>query len=388
MDAFFAQVEKRDNPHLMDKPVIIGGHPENYSRGVVSTCCYIARKYGVKSAMSTTEAYRRCPEGIFITPNGKKYSNVSREIMAIFHQYTPLVEPVSIDEAFLDVSGCEKLFGPPLEIAKDIQKKVYDITNLTCSIGVAPNKFLAKLASDLKKPNGITVINSDEISEVLDPLAVNKIWGIGPKQKHKLSSLGINTIKDLKKLSLEQLKSLFGINGSQLYNLSRGVDYRKVQKADEVKSVSNEQTFMEDISDPNLIRKILLELSDKVSRRLRNQKIKGKTVSIKVRDHNFNTYSSQITVTNPVCLPSDIYKIAMDLFNKPEYEGRKIRLLGVGVSNLSSETCQYQIDLFEDEDLKEKEATLQKSIDNILDKYGDKVIYRASLKTKEYGRDN
>lgn len=383
MDAFFAAVEKRDNPKLQHKPVIIGGHPNKYPRGVVSTCCYEARKYGVRSAMSSHEAFRRCPNGIFVLPNHDEYLKVSREIMDIFYGFSPLVEPLSIDEAFIDVTGCEKLFGTPLTIAKSIQARVLKLTGLTCSIGIAPNKFLAKLASDLKKPNGITLIKEDEVSKILDPLSVGKIWGIGPKQQEKLGTMGIKTIGNLKKLTEDQLTNLLGISGTKLWSLARGIDLRQVSIHSKVKSISNEQTFMEDIDDKETIRRYIINLSDKVSRRMRIQGLKGKTVTLKLRFSDFKTITSQITLDNPGNLPSEICKTALTAYNdNKETKNKKIRLIGVGVSNLCDEDNVEQISFFEDRSAKDKEQNLQGSIDNILKKYGDEALYRASFKKK------
>ncbi|QNO15682.1 DNA polymerase IV [Alkalicella caledoniensis] len=379
MDAFFAAVEKRDNPTLKDKPVIVGGHPHKYPRGVVSTCCYEARKYGVRSAMSTYEALKRCPGGVFVLPQQDKYTEVSREIIKVFSQYTPLVEPISIDEAFLDVSGCEKLFGSPSNIAEGIQRKIFEVTSLTCSIGIAQNKFLAKLASDLNKPNGITFINPNEIEKTLDPLPVSKIWGIGPKQQKKLYDIGVKTIGNLKRLSVEQLTPLFGINAPKLWNLSRGIDDRVVETETVIKSISNEQTFMEDIEDIDILKHYLVFLTDKVSRRMRNQNIKGKTITLKLKFSDFTTSTSQTTLDVPVNLPSEIFNIALPLL-KGGTKKRRVRLLGVGVSNLSLDGSGEQMSLFEDTSSKEKEKKLQGSIDNILEKFGDKALYRASSK--------
>lgn len=380
MDAFFANVEKRDNPELMDLPVIVGIHPKKSSRGVVSTCCYIARRYGIKSAMSTVEAIRLCPEAVFVEPSSLRYSEVSKKVMKCFFNYTPQVEPVSIDEAFLDVSGCEKLFGGPMEIAKSLKKQIYEKTSLTCSVGIAPNKFLAKLASDLNKPNGITLITKDNMEEILDPLPVNKIWGVGKKQKEKLFSMGIKTISDLKKLEQWHLQTLFGVLGVNLYNLSRGIDHRKVETAQETKSISNEITFNEDIIEERIIKSYLLTLSDKVSRRLRNHGFIGKTVHVKIKYSDFKTVTSQISLSDPTSLPSEIFRSVWDLYLKREAKGKKIRLIGVGVSNLYPDNYTQQLSLFTDSEKKEKENNLLNSLDSILEKYGEKAIYRGSEK--------
>lgn len=380
MDAFFASIEKSDNAKLMDLPVIVGTHPKKSTRGVVSTCCYIARKYGVKSAMSTVQALILCPEAVFIEPNLLKYAEVSKKVMECFFSFTPQVEPVSIDEAFLDISGCENLFGSPMEIAKSLRKEIYKKTSLTCSVGIAPNKFLAKLASDLNKPNGITLITKDNIEQILDPLPVHKIWGVGKKQKEKLFSIGIKTIADLKRLEKAHLETLFGVLGANLYNLSRGIDYRKVETAQETKSISNEITFSEDIIEESIIKSYLLKLSDKVSRRLRKHCLIGKTIHLKIKYNDFETVTSQASVSDPTSLPSEIFRSVWNLYLKRQLKAKKIRLIGVGVSNLYPDNYTQQLSLFTDSKKKERENKLLNSLDSILEKYGEKAICRGSEK--------
>ncbi|MFW6389538.1 MAG: DNA polymerase IV, partial [Halanaerobiales bacterium] len=235
MDAFFAAVEQLDNPELKGKPVIVGGtHLDN--RGVVSTASYEARKYGVHSAMAIVEAKRLCPDGIFVSGRMKRYQEISANIFDIFKGFTPLVEKISIDEAFLDLTGCHKLFGDSYQIGSKIKNKIKEELGITASIGLAPNKFLAKLASDMDKPDGFFIIEEDQIDNILEPLSVRKIWGVGKKSAELLESRGIKTIRDLKQLSQNDLKALFGKSGTKLYKLCRGIDNRRVSTEEEVKS--------------------------------------------------------------------------------------------------------------------------------------------------------
>src|SRR5690554_2393649 len=252
MDAFYAAVEQMDKPELKGKPVIVGGVSLS-NRGVVSTASYEARKYGVHSAMPIVEAKRLCPDAVFLPGRHERYSEVSRQIFEIFYQYTPLVEQISIDEAFLDLTGCSRLFGDSIQIGRRIKEDIYNKFGLTASIGLARNKFLAKLASDMEKPDGFFVIEDKDIDRILEPLDVNKIWGVGKKTAEILRSRGIDTIGRLKTLPLEELENLLGKNGIRLYYLSRGIDNRRVEVDNPVKSISHEEIFAENISDKNAI---------------------------------------------------------------------------------------------------------------------------------------
>ncbi|HLV09626.1 MAG TPA: DNA polymerase IV, partial [Halanaerobiales bacterium] len=275
MDAFFASVEQLDNPDISGKQVIVGGLGK---RGVVSTASYEARKYGVHSAMPMTEARKLCPEGIFISGRHKRYAELSGDIYQIFKNYTPLVEKVSIDEAFLDLKGCHRLFGNSVEIGKKIKKEIKNKTGLTASAGLAPNKFLAKLASDMDKPDGFFVIEEDRIAEILEPLSVNKMWGVGKKATKVLKNKGISTVGQLKKLSLNELSAIFDKMGIQLYYLSRGIDNRSVSQDDEIKSISHEETYSQDLKDREEIYQKLLSMAERVSRRMRKKGYKGNTI--------------------------------------------------------------------------------------------------------------
>ncbi len=372
MDAFFAAVEQLDNPELKGKAVIIGG-VELSNRGVVSTASYEARKYGVHSAMPIVEAKRLCPNGIYLTGRHQRYNEISRKIFDIFHDYTPLVEGISIDEAFLDITGCHRLFGNSIEIGKKIKKDIQEKLGLTASVGLAYNKFLAKLASGMDKPDGFFIINKDTVDEILAPLSVGKIWGVGEKTEEILNKRGIYKIRDLKELSLNELEVTFGKMGTQLYYLSRGIDNRMVEVGSDIKSISHEETFQEDINDRNQILSCLLRMSAKVSRRLRQHGFDGNTIFIKVRYGDFTTYTRRLTIFSATNDTDEIYKTGIRMLEKENLLRKPIRLLGIGVSNISKESPK-QLSLFND---KIKEDKLSKTIDGLKDKFGNDIVKRA-----------
>jgi len=378
MDAFFAAVEMRDNPQYRGKPVIIGGDPRRDVRAVVSTASYEARKYGIRSAMPLVQAWRLCPHGIFLRGNMRKYAEVSRQIMAIFSRYTPLVEPLSIDEAFLDVTGCEKLFGPPRQIAAAIQEDIRRELNLSCSVGVAPNKFLAKIASDLHKPGGLTVIAPGDIERVLHPLPIEKLWGVGEKTASKLRDMGIDTIGQLARLPESLLTAAFGKMGAGLWRLARGEDGRMVTTSREAKSISREVTFPRDISDPEQVRAVLLELADDVALSLRRHGYLATKVTLKVRYGNFDTVTRQGTLPAPACLTMPIYTRVLDLLARVDLRGRGIRLLGVGSGGLVDQTGCRQLSFFENSGLVREEKITQ-AIDKVEARYGRGAVKRATL---------
>lgn len=371
MDAFFAAVEQLDNPKLKGKPVIIGGVSLD-NRGVVSTASYEARKFGIHSAMPIAQAKKLCPQGIYLPGRGKRYSELSNQIFEILKQITPKIEKVSIDEAYLDIKGCHRLYGDSYQIAKLIKEKVKTQTGLICSVGVASNKFLAKIASDLEKPDGLCVIKDEEVAEVLDDLSISTIPGVGKKTAKRLNDIGIYKIKDLKRLKIEELKDLFGKHGLSLYDLIRGKDSREVSTVQEIKSVSNETTFSEDIIDMDLLLKYLLKLSQKVTRRIRKKNLVGNTIFIKVKDNKFNVVTRRITITNYIDSTDDLYHYSQKLLNKINIK-RPTRLIGVGVSGLKYKQKQ-QLSLFESNKTKDD---YNKAIDRIKDKFGNKSIKRA-----------
>lgn len=381
MDAFFAAVEMRDNPQYRGKPVIIGGDPRRDVRSVVSTASYEARKFGVHSAMPLMQAYRLCPQGIFLRGNMSRYGEVSREIMAIFARYTPLVEPLSVDEAFLDVSGCEGLFGPPEEIAARIQKDIEQELQLTASVGVAPNKFLAKLASDLQKPRGFTVIRPQEVEAVLTPLPVEKLWGVGEKTAVKLRNMGIDTVGQLASLPENLLRAAFGKMGAALRHLARGEDCRTVEPSRAAKSVSRETTFPRDVIDMDRLRAVILELADDVACTLRASQFLAGTVTLKLRYGNFETITRQGPLPAPACLTMPIYNKALELLAKVNLQGRGVRLIGVGTGGLINNQGSRQLSFFEDPGLA-REEKIAEAIDKVSARYGSGAVKRAALLKK------
>lgn len=376
MDAFYASIEQRDNPDLQGKPVVVGGKPS--SRGVASTCSYEARKYGIRSAMPLAEAQRRCPHAIFLPTNIPKYQEVSRQIHGIFAEYTPLIEPISLDEAFLDVTASLQLFGSAQTIALAIKSRIKNELKLTASVGIAPNKFLAKLASDIQKPDGFVIVKEEDVEAFLNPLPIERIWGVGPKTAQQLHKLNIRTIKELKILDEVSLRSEFGLAGSQLFYLARGIDNRPVEPDREVKSIGREITFPEDIIDRDMIQTFILDLSTDVGRKLRKGSLKAKTVTLKVRFTDFSTVSRSKTLDFYTESEKELYREACLLFNELG-PNRPIRLIGVSVHNLTSEEIQQC--LFEtNHDDNEK---LIKTMDRIKDRFGeDSITFARLLKGK------
>lgn len=331
MDAFFASVEQRDNPALRGKPVVVGGSPN--SRGVVAAASYEARKYGIHSAMPCITAYRLCPEAIFVPHRFDAYKEASRIIRGIFHEYTSLVEPLSLDEAFLDVT--QPLQGPPSAtlIAREIKQKITDATQLTASAGISYNKFLAKMASDLHKPDGISLIRPDQALEFTAALPIHKFFGIGAKTAEKMKKLGIHTGADLRERSREELIRRFGKVGSYYYRISRGEDSRRVNPHRETKSISTEDTFREDLTDLDALNVKIDELSENLFRRCKKADLWGKTVTLKVKYHDFANATRSQSFSNPVTELNEIAATAKLLLTRTEAGKKAIRLLGVGVSN-------------------------------------------------------
>jgi len=386
MDAFFAAVEVLDNPSLAGKPVIVGGTPEG--RGVVSTASYEARKFGVRSAMPAAQAVKLCPHGVFLRPRMGRYADISRKVFAILRAVTPLVEPLSIDEAFLDVSGChpqKRSTMPAAEaIAKEIQERVERETGgLTCSLGIAENKFLAKVASDLRKPRGLTVVPRGNSAEFLAPLPIERLWGVGPRTSELLRSLGVTTIGQISALKEKDLESILGVEfGRHLHRLSRGLDDREVETSWEAKSISQETTFAEFLApnDREAIERVLFSLSDGVAERLREEAFWARTVTLKVRDENFKTCTRARTLESPTQVVEEIFSTANELFrDRVRLGARKVRLLGVAASQLAREPLR-QLDLFEKKAENRPPAEQRAQVsDQIKKKLGDKAITRARL---------
>jgi DNA polymerase-4 len=372
MDAYFASIEQRDHPNYQGKPVIIGGLS---ARGVVATASYEARKYGIKSAMSIGEAHRRCPEGIFLPPNIKKYAQVSSQLFHIFQSFSPLVEPLSMDEAFLDATGMERLYPDITEIPRQIKKRIKQELNLTASAGVAPNKFLAKLASDLQKPNGLVVIRPGEEINLLAPMSIKKLWGVGDATATILKNLQIETIGELRTMDLPFLQKHLGNSALNLYNLAWGKDDRPVIPGREAQSIGNETTFDTDLWSKEEIHSILLALASKVGWRLRKAGLHARTITLKVRFSSFRTITRSITAPSSLTLDQEIYKTVLTMLEKVTlHEG--VRLLGVTASKLGEEKIQ-QLSLFTETN--EKQVKITTIMDQLKDKFGETIIARGRI---------
>lgn len=375
MDAFYASVEQRDNPSLVGKPVIVGGSAE--SRGVVAAANYEARKFGVHSAMSAARANRLCPHAVVIRPRIDYYAKVSRQIRDIFEQFTPLVEPLSLDEAFLDVTGSESLFGNSADIGRQIKQRIRSELNLTASVGVASNKFVAKIASALKKPDGFVVVEAGEIQAFLDPLPVGRLWGVGKVTDQVFERLRVRTIGQLRQMPLARLSELFGASGEHYWKLANGIDDRRVVPDRESKSISSETTFAEDIADIEVLRTWLVELVEQVARRLRRHDIKGRTVELKVRFADFKTITRSLTLSKATNITQELLDAGVELLTKRLPEGKQsIRLLGFGVSKLDG-SGKSQQSLFDQPD-RERHQELDRVADQITEKFGKLAIRRGT----------
>jgi DNA polymerase-4 len=374
-DAFFASVEEILDPALRGKPLIVGAPPER--RGVVASASYAARAFGVRSAMPTAQALRLCPQAIVLPPRHKIYHEYSTRMMAILAEYTPLVEPLSLDEAFLDVTGCEVRWGPPEELARQLQERLKEELGLTASIGLASNKLVAKIASGLEKPRGFVVVPHGTESEFLAPLPVEKLWGVGEVTASSLHEMGVSTVGQLAELSAAQLEAQFGRRGHDLYRQARGLDDRPVVVERVEKSLSREVTFAEDVGDQEVLRKELLALSESVGRLLRKRGLSGRTVKLKLRYADFKTLTRQTTMRTPTDLGRVIFDQAARLLDKARDRRRKVRLIGVGVSKLEAAE-EGQLSLFEGagDGRVEKLRRLSRSVDRIRERYGDDAIRR------------
>ena len=376
MDAFYPAVEALDKPELKGKPVIVGGNRE---RGVVSSASYEARRFGVHSAQPIRTAIRLCPDGIFMPVRMSRYKEVSRQVFEIFRCFTPLVEPLSIDEAFLDLTGTERLMGQTRETAREIKETVLKKTGLTVSAGVASSKFVAKIASDIDKPDGLTVVPHHRVREFLDPLPVKKMWGVGKTTQRALDRLDVKTFKDLRQIPVEILEKNFGKHGSAMHLLSMGIDERAVEPEREAKSIGHEQTFMKDILNPDQARKEILSLSNRVALRMRQTEVRGSTVSLKVKYSDFKQITRAATLPEPTDDGMEIYATSCQLLEKTAVGKRPTRLLGVSLLNLSSRGEEKQLFLFDQDKDRRKRKDLNTALDSICDKFGEKSIRPATL---------
>ncbi len=368
-DAFYASVEKRDNPDLRDKPVIIGGG----DRGVVSTACYIARIRGVRSAMPAFQARKLCPDGVFLPPRMEAYATVSRQVRTMMDELTPKVEPLSLDEAFMDLSGTERLHGvPPAVMLARLVKRMKDELGITGSIGLSHNKYLAKVASDLDKPRGYSIIGKGETADFLAGKPVRLIWGIGPAGQQSLEKAGVRTFDDLLRWEKEDLVARFGSMGERLYHLARGEDYRRVSANDPVKSISKETTLLKDSSNIDLLDGHLWRLSEQVADRAKAKNYAGRVVTLKLKRANFSALTRRVTLPGATQLSDRIYRTSRALFDQVVDEG-PFRLIGVGISDLvPAEGADQFADLL-DPDAGQREK-VERASDAIRARFGKDAI--------------
>ncbi len=373
INSFFASVEQAANPELQGKPVVVTGSQQ---RTVILTASYEARKYGVKTGMMLHEARRLCPDVIMVPADNRKYTHTSAEIMRMMLDYTPLVEVFSIDEAFMDLTNSLSIFGSAENVAYLLKSRIRHRFDITCSVGIAPNKLLAKLASEMKKPDGLTTITPGDVSRVLENMPIKELCGIGRKMERHLNLLGINTCGQLGRFPVDILKRKFGVVGERLHYMGLGVDESPVvpaEDADEVKSVGHSMTLREDITTRADILRFLLQLSEMVGRRARRYGVAGKTIHLSIRYADFTTFGKQETLSRPVNQSEDIYRGAIQILDSIELE-QPVRLLGVRLTNLSYR--QDQLPLFEEE---RRKAFMVHAMDNVNDRFGDFTVTFGSL---------
>ena len=382
LDAFFCSVEELRDPALHGKPFAVGGQPDK--RGVVASCSYAARRFGVHSAMPMSQAVKECPGLIIVPHHMESYRETSRQVMAYLHTLTPLVEQLSVDEAFLDTTVLPNL---PEALAVQVQQSINARFKLPCSLGVATNKLVAKIANNIGKdkargdnpPNAITVVLPSEEAAFLAPLSVRELWGVGPKMAEQLAQIGVQTIGDLAAFSEIELSHRFGKHGYEMARRSRGVDDRPVEPESETKSVSRETTFERDVQDYKVLQQTLLELSEDVSRQLNRERLRGSTVKLKLRWSNFTTLTRQITIKAPSNQSTEIFQAACQLFER-EWDGsRRVRLIGVGVNNF--EPAKSQLELWNVNSEKPEPQALKTALDELRERFGDQAIRRGRERT-------
>ena len=373
MDAFYASAEQLDNPDLAGKTVIVGGSPKK--RGVVSAASYEARKFGVHSAMPMSQAIRLCPDAIVLPVRMERYAELSQQVQAIFENFTPEIEPISLDEAFLDVTGCTQLFGSAEKIGRAIKRQIKEQLGLVASVGIASNKFLAKLASDLDKPDGFVIITEENKRQILDPLPVSKIWGVGKVTEKALKSKGVNTIKQLRQAPPQVLQGILGDQAPHMLRLAQGIDNREVESNREAKSISSEETFAADITDKNILLSVLLNQVEDVAQRLRTNNLEARTITLKLRYEDFRTITRSTTFDCPTNTTKTLWEQVKDVFLKwHKKSAGPLRLLGFGASGLQRQGNGQQQLFVEPEQQKQKR--LDKAFDQIRSKFGHDALRR------------
>lgn len=385
MDAFYASIEQRDHPELRGKPVAVGGGKTG--RGVVAAASYEARKFGVHSAMPGRRAAQICPDLIFVRGNLKHYSEVGHAVREIFHRYTPLVQPLSLDEAFLDVTGSQRLHGDAATIGLKIKDTIRRELRLTASVGVAPLKFVAKIASDLDKPNGFVEVAEDEVQEFLDPLPVARLWGVGKVGQAKLKRAGFETIFDIRRRPLKELVAHFGGWGEHLWSLSSGIDPRGVVTDRRAKQISHERTFAEDVNDTEVLTSVVSHLCEQVAGRLRHCDREAKTLTLKYRREDFKTFSRGHTLQQPTDSTDEIFRRTILLLQEMRSrQPRPVRLIGVSAGSLTERGAPRQLSLFDLEQNATANRQVDRVVDTLKDKIGSSAIHRGTSHNWVKGR--
>lgn len=377
MDAFFAGVEQVLHPEYRGKPLIVGG---TQARGVVCAASYEARKFGVHSAMPIWKARQLCPHGLYVPVNGHACAQASRRALELYLQYTPRLEPISIDEACLDLTGSLKLFGPPEEIARTIQQRISDELGLSVSIGLGPNRLIAKMASDWNKPRGLSIVRPEDLPQLLRPLPVQKLWGLGPATAERLNHLGLSTLGQLQDTPLQRLEKEFGQVGSHLHRAAHGLDDSPVPLYDgkhDYKQMSEETTLARDTRDVDLLALTLLRLCDNLTHRLRREGYVARTVTLKIKFEDFQSFSRGHTLPGPTDTEHTIYEAAAKLLRECKFGGKRVRLIGLALSNLRNERDPVQLSLFSDPNLRYRQ--LSRARDSIIGRFGKQALARASL---------
>ena len=384
MDAFFAAIEQRDNPTLKNKPVIVSGKSK---RSVVATASYEARLFGIRSAMPVFQAKQKCDHLVIVPGNMKKYRAESKKMMEIISHFSPLVEQVSIDEAYIDIKGCERLFGSPENIARSIKIYIYNELFLTCSVGIAPIKFLSKIASDMNKPDGITIIKRSQVKDFIFSLPIQKVSGIGKSAMKKMEILQIKTLGDINKYTLPILTQKFGKMGQKLIALSNGIDPSRVETNYTRKSISSETTLSKDIFDFETIKQMILDRSQSVGRELRKKNFVCENVFIKLKFSDFSQITRSKKLDTSICSSAAIFNEALALYKKVQLK-KRIRLVGVGVTALKDKNTPVQMQLIQDQSRQKKQwESVDSAVDSISEKFGTHIIKKASLSELNYRRN-
>jgi nucleotidyltransferase/DNA polymerase involved in DNA repair len=378
MDAFYAAVEQLDHPEYRGKPVVVGADPKaGRGRGVVSTASYEARKYGIHSAMPISQAYRRCPQAIFVYPRFERYTEISRQVMNILRDFSPQLAQISIDEAFIEITQTANFHGGAKALAEKLKARIKNETGLTASVGVAPNMFIAKVASDLQKPDGLTICEAGQEKAFLAPLPIKKLWGVGPKTEAHLQKMGFSTIGQLAQCSQKMLAERLGKWGAHLWELANGIDDRPVEDWGPRKSISQEHTYDQDVADQQIVEQTIWRIADGLSADMRRSDLKGRVLTLKIRLEGFETFTRQRKLPEFTNDAETMRQLALEIFRKFDRQGKKVRLIGIGMSHLNNVGGE-QLSLFQTE-----EQTRRDKVSNLLDtlraKHGEEAATRASL---------